>query len=257
MKIHGVNTLKFMSFLAKKADKIHIMCKETLNNAYLKGYENKTVLIPMCDYIGNYGSKGINIKERYEIDENKKIILFSGMIRKYKNIELLINAFTKSNLKESNFILLICGLCTDEQYKKELEKISKIPNVKFDFSFIEDEEMGDYLEQSEILISPYNKKSSLNSGALIMAMSYKRSFICPLIGTAKEIRDYDKILYTYDYENDDEHFEKLIDTLNKLEKDVRNDENILKEKGKLAYEYIKNNQTWQGRKMDWINLYKF
>ncbi len=252
-----VNIKKFIKFIAKKSDKIHIMCKETLNNDYIKKYKEKIVLIPHGDYINNYGHLGIDIKQKYKIERNKKIILFSGMIRKYKNIELLLEAFEKSELEKSNFVLLICGLCSDENYKVELTNMKHNENIKMNFNFIRNEEMADYLEQCEILVAPYDKTSSLNSGTLIMAMSYKKSFICPLIGAVKDIEKYDEILYTYDYDKNEDHLEKLIETLKKVGQDVSMDNSVLKKKGKLAYEYIKNNQTWEIRKNDWINLYKF
>ena len=248
-----------MKFISRKADKIHIMCTDTLNNKYfnLKKYEKKIVLIPLGDYINNYGYSNVDIKDRYGIKKDEKIILFSGLVRKYKNIELLVEAFEKSGIEKSKFILLICGLCQNVSYKEELQKNIETRNVKFDFEFIKDDEMGDYLQQSDILVSPYNKESSLNSATLIMAMSYSKSFICPLIGTVKEIKDYNKMLYVYDYSDKREHLINLIKQFQKIEQDVKENEKILQEKGKLAYEYIQNNQTWEGNKQSWLKLYKF
>ncbi len=249
-------TIDFMKFMAKKADRVHVLCKETVNSEYLKKYREKIVYIPHGDYIGNYAKSRVDIHERYKIDKEKKIILFIGQVRKYKNIELLIKVFKNSYIENNNCVLLICGNCNDEEYKKELQEIST-PNVFFDFKFIKDEEMESYLRNSEIIVAPYNKQSSLNSGTLWMAMSYKKTMMLPLIGCVKDIRNYDDFLYVYDYNNQDDHYQKLLNCMRKLNSDMKNNEKNLLEKGNLAYKYILNSQSWKKQSKDWINLYKF
>lgn len=252
------NTIKFMEFMAKKADRIHILCKETSNNKFISKYKEKIVCIPHGDYINNYQASNVNIYERYKIDKDKKIMLFVGQVRKYKNIELLIQAFKKSNIEENGFVLLICGNCNDDQYKEELKKFSS-ESIFFDFNFIKDEEMERYLASSQIIVAPYNKNSSLNSGTLWMALSYEKTMMLPLIGCVKDIKNYDDFLYTYDYdaENEEMHYNALLNCMMKLKKDIEKNTNILEEKGKKGYNYIVNNQTWKALKDKWINLYKF
>ena len=117
--------------------------------------------------------------------------------------------------------------------------------------------MGSYLKTSEVVIAPYNKNSSLNSGTLWMCMSYEKTMILPLIGCIKDIQNYNKILYTYDYENDNAHYNSLLNCLIKVKEDIINNKNILVEKGKNAYKYVLKNQTWKVLKDKWIQLYKF
>jgi len=250
------NTINFMKFMAKKADKIHVLCKETINNEYLKEYESKIIHIPHGDYIDNYIKSDIDIYERYNIDKTKKIMLFIGQVRKYKNIEILIKAFCNSNMQDNGFVLLICGSCYDKEYQEQLKSLSN-ENIFFDFNFIKDEEMESYLRNAQIVVAPYNKQSSLNSGTLWMAMSYYKTMMLPLIGCVKDIKNYDEFLYVYDYENEDKHYDGLLDCMKRLNADLKNNENILVEKGNKAYEYIVNSQSWKKQKQNWINLYKF
>lgn len=247
-------TINFMEFMAKKSDKIHIFCTDTLNNNFLKKYKDKTVLIPHWDYVWNYPKGNISIYSKYDIPTNKKIILFIGQIRKYKNIELLIKAFVESRLGENDFILLICGKCWDPVYRRELKNLSN-QDVYFDFNFINDFEMESYLRQSQILVAPFNKISSLNSWTLWMAMSYKKTMMLPLIWCVKDIKDYEDFLYIYDYKED--HYEKLLGCMLKLKNDLSKNEYELEVKGKKAYNYIIKNQSRKVQKENWINLYKF
>ena len=248
--------LKYMKFMAKKSDRIHVLCSETIKNSFLNGYEQKIILIPHGDYINSYQKSDVDIYKRYNISTNKKIILFIGMIRKYKNIELLIDSFKNSHLEDNNFVLLICGECADETYREQIKTMAN-SNIYFDFNFIKDEEMEAYLRQAQIIIAPYNKISSLNSGTLWMAMSYKKTMVLPLIGCVKDIENYDDFLYVYDYNSEQEHYNELLKCMKKMNKDIEENKDILKVKGEDAYSYIVNNQSWNIRKKEWINLYKF
>lgn len=249
-------TLKFMKFMAEKSDKIHILSKDTMQNDFLGQYKEKIVYIPHGDYIGNYRDSQVDIYKRYNINTNKKIILFLGQIKEYKNIELLIRSFIESNLQLSGYILLICGKCGDEKYKEKLKNMSN-ESIYFDFNFIKNEEMKSYLDCAEILVAPYNKESSLNSGTLWMCMSYKKTMILPLIGCIKDIKNYNEFLYVYDYKDFNDHYDNLFKTMVRIKNDIEKDKNILKNKGEMAYNYILKNQTWKVWKKEWINLYMF
>ena len=247
--------IKFMQFIAKKSDRIHILCTETLKNNILQPYKDKTILIPHWDYIGNYPLKNLNIYNKYGIPTNKKIALFIGQIRKYKNIDLLIKAFKASKLEDNNVVMLICWICNDKIYRKELEKLED-KNIYIDFNFIKDSDMEAYLRQCKIIIAPYNKISSLNSWTLWMAMSYKKTMMLPLIWCVKDIKNYNDFLYIYDYYKED-HYEKLLECMLKLKNDLTENRNILNTKWEKAYEYIIKNQSWEVQKKNRINLYKF
>ncbi len=249
------NVINFMKFMAKKSDRIHILCTETLENDFLKSYKNKAILIPHWDYVNNYPKSNINIYEKYNIQKGKKIILFIWQVRKYKNIELLIKAFRESELEENDFILLICWKLDNYNYGEELKNLSN-ENVFFDFNFIKDSEMESYLRTSQIIVAPYDKSSSLNSWTLWMAMSYKKTMMLPLIWCVKDIKDYNKFLYIYDY-NKEDHYERLLKCMLKLKNDLIKNNNELKAKGEKAYNYIMNKQSRKVQKENWINLYKF
>lgn len=236
-------------YMAKMSDRIHVLCQDTCNMQYLNGYYNKIYHIYHGDYFDNYPKSNVDIYCRYNIDRNKKIILFLGLIRKYKNIDILIEAFNKSMLNK-DFILLICGTCKDE-LKKELCR-QNYENIVFDFSFIRDDEISAYLDACDLLVAPYDKINSLNSGTLWMAMSYKKTMVLPLIGCLKDF-DYDKYLYVYDYISKSEHIQNLINCFDKVYKERE----LLVEKGLMCYNYMYNVASWEKNKDKWISLFSF
>jgi hypothetical protein len=72
----------------------------------------------------------------------------------------------------------------------------------------------------------------------------------------KDIKDYNKFLYIYDY-NKEDHYERLLKCMLKLKNDLIKNNNELKAKGEKAYNYIMNKQSRKVQKENWINLYKF
>jgi glycosyltransferase involved in cell wall biosynthesis len=225
-----------------------------LNIDLIKKYKEKVVVVPHGDYFGNYLDNKIDIRKRYKIADNKRILLFVGMVRKYKNIEVLVNAFNKSKINK-DFVLLICGSCNDEEYKDSLRKMAS-KNVIFDFSFVNNDEMYSYLEVSDLMVAPYDKTSSLNSGTLWMAMSYKKTMILPAIGCTKDF-DASKYLYIYDYSSNNSHVKELQKTFDKVYDEYIEDKEVFKKKGEAGYKFMKNERSWLKNKEKWLALFDF
>jgi len=233
---------KLMRLLINKADVIVGLCDETKNIVESIRPEclNKVTIVPMPNYISNYtSSKHSNYsKSTFGIEFGEKLIFtYFGNISPYKNIELLIEAFVESDI---DAYLLIVG----EPYSKEYEDMlyKKILNcgnnniVPF-LSYIPDDEVRSIFGISDILVFPYDKRSSLNSSALILSYSMKRTAIIPRIGTVKSQKS-DDFIYCYEYENYDKHKEMLKISMQTAYNDWLCDPTILAEKGKQAYEYV-------------------
>ena len=77
------------------------------------------------------------------------------------------------------------------------------------FGFVENDDIGCLMKAADILIQPYDIKSSLNSGSCYLAFSFERTVICPEIGSTMEFPP--ELTYTYDYASDVEHREALIE----------------------------------------------
>jgi glycosyltransferase involved in cell wall biosynthesis len=229
-----------ISLLKKLSSKIHILCHATIVECDLKKYEKKIVYIPHGDYFNNYPPSDFNVKKHYSIPQENNILFFIGKIRRYKNIELLISAFEKSKLSKENWTLLICG-----NGKLNLQTSE---NIILDFNFVPDGKMNAYLEQSSLLIAPYNKKSVLNSGTLWLACSFAKPFVLPAIGCVQDIPNKEEFLYIYDYANQNDHLKNLTDTLNMV------NTSALKVMGKKAYSFIQQN-SWENNKEKWLGVY--
>lgn len=198
---------------------------ELLGNYWMP--DNKKIMyVPHINYNNEYENYVGNFRKILNIDDEKVIIGFLGLIRPYKNIELLIDAF--KSVKSTDSILLIAGKCLDRDYYHRIcEKVKETPNIIFKEGFISNAAMGSFLEAIDILALPYNKKSSMNSGSMIMAFSYAKTVIIPDIEMSNDFPK--ELMYDYCYENDEEH---LLQLGNCIREAIRNGRGILRAKGK-------------------------
>ena len=100
---------------------------------------------------------------------NEKIILYFGLIREYKGLDILIKAAQELKKKISNFKIVVAGEC----YGKEAKylTLAKKLNVKdcfdFRFEFVKDQHVSSYFCSSDVVVLPY--RSATQSGVIPIA----------------------------------------------------------------------------------------
>lgn len=222
-----------MVFLMKIADAICILSNRSRNILldYDSSLTDKINYLPHQDFIGSYGF----VKNTYlnTIFEEAEIVFACyGLIRPYKNFEIVIKAFCQFNINKK-CKLIIAGTPVDYEYVKKLEKLITDKSVVFIPEYIPSSMMGSYLECSDALILPYNLKSAVNSGAMIMAFSYKRTVITANIPMADDFSP--ELIYKYSFLDEEDHVNQLIFQMEKAYLDGRNS---LRNKGKELYKTV-------------------
>lgn len=137
-------------------------------------------------------------KKQLNISETARVCLFLGQIRPYKGIEQLVNIF--ETIDNPDFLLLIAGSLSESggNYKEQLSQLSDDKRIKFDFKFVPDVELQLYFNACDLVILPF--KSILNSGSMLLALSFNKPVLLPNHESVKEIeKEYgDKWVYTYE-----------------------------------------------------------
>jgi len=181
-----------------KAIVIHSTATKELLYTESPRFAEKTVHIPHPNYIGVYGTK----KKYQDFSREPLQLVFIGAIKPYKNIELLIDVVQEFDEEEVN--LTIAGKCYTSAYEETLLRRIHKENILTNFQFLDDDQLIDTIKAHELVILPYDLRSSLNSGTVILAFSYSRSVICPQIGTVLDVKGQNHLL-SYTYTSDDEH----------------------------------------------------
>lgn len=225
-----------LKILFEISDKIVVLSKESEKYVPVK-FRDKITYIPHPHYLSVY-KESEQIGDKDTEKNGKMKMLFIGAIRPYKNIELLIECFGNICENYKNVTLTIAGKPYSDKYGEKLKKMTEqITNIDTYFSFISDQELPRLIKNHDILVLPYDIKSSLNSGTILLAFSLARTVIAPRIATIKEF-DLD-LTYSYEYVSLEEHKQELYSLMEKAILDFESSPKKIQDKGKKLLEIVK------------------
>ena len=107
--------------------------------------------VPDCEYV--------NIREKYNISNDKKIIMYFGRIIEQKGLDILIKAYSKLKNKNSYFLLIV-GEGEFRQSCEELANKLKIKNICF-AGRVNPAERKNYFEQCDLFVFPGTYRKGL------------------------------------------------------------------------------------------------
>jgi glycosyltransferase involved in cell wall biosynthesis len=141
----------------------------------------KLVSHPLYDNFGKAVSK-IEARQKIGIDQQAKIILFFGFIRKYKGLDLLLSAMNDKGIRESGIKLLIAGEFYEDakQYQDQIKQLGIEEQLILRTDFIPDSEVKYYLCAADVVIQPY--KSATQSGVTPLAYHFEKPMIVTNVG---------------------------------------------------------------------------
>lgn len=118
-------------------------------------------------------------RSHLELDVDGKYLLFFGLIRKYKGLDLTLKAFGESKIKELNVKLLVVGEFYDsrDKYNDLINKYDLKEHVKIIDEFIPTSDIKYYFSAADMVIQTYHTASQ--SG--ITQIAY--NFDCPILVT--------------------------------------------------------------------------
>lgn len=223
---------RILEWLILHSDRIIIHCKkasiEYLHNSYPNLNIDKVCYVPLAHNIDTYPDEVEYTG--FKKEERDIVLLFVGMVRPYKNVEVVIDV--ANELEQYHHLkFLICGKCSSDKYKAEILGRIRSKNVFCDFRFIPDEEMPSLIRLSDAILLPYGTESALNSGAAYLAFSYGRTVVSTDIGTLQDFPA--DLVYSYSYHQDSAVHERgLKDAIMRIYDDFIENREVVIEKGK-------------------------
>ena len=170
----------------------------------------------------------------FNLNPEKKYLLFFGMIKKSKGLEVLLNAMIYIN---PDIDLIIAGRTRDvafEVYNKDIERMNLSKRVHTFIRYITNEERKMFFKLSDIVVIPYNR--IYESGVSIMAMSYNIPVVASDLPANTKLLDNNRgVLFKTGNSSD------LADQINSLIADPTR----LKSISQNAYDYIATNHSWE------------
>ena len=113
------------------------------------------------------------------LDPDKKTLLFFGLIRHYKGLDLLIEAM--SHL-DNTYQLVIAGECygSFDKYQHQIDASGVKERIRVFNRYINDNEISDYFSAADALILPY--RSATQSGVVSIAYHFDTPMISTPVG---------------------------------------------------------------------------
>jgi glycosyltransferase involved in cell wall biosynthesis len=120
------------------------------------------------------------------------VLLFFGYVRKYKGLDILIEAFPKILAANSEAKLLIVGEFYDNpsEYFELIRKLKIEDKVKVINQFVPNEEVGKYYQAADVVMLPY--RSATQSGILNVGYGFYKPVIVTDVGGLAEFIDEGK-----------------------------------------------------------------
>lgn len=176
----------FTRYFIKPVDAFITMSEKVLSDLRLFTTEKKALLVthPLYDNFGDKISKEAARKE-LKIKDEELIILFFGFIRKYKGLDILLDAMQIiKNEKVNNkpIKLLIAGEFYDDRklYDEQIERLGIKNNLILHTDFIPDNEVRNYFCAADVVIQPY--RNATQSGVIPVAYHYEVPMIVTNVG---------------------------------------------------------------------------
>jgi glycosyltransferase involved in cell wall biosynthesis len=105
--------------------------------------------------------------------QDKKIVLFFGLIRKYKGLDMLIEAFSKTPLNRLDVILAIVGEAYEPQlkYTELIRKLNLEERIICDFNYANSQKASQVFCAADVIALTYT--SATQSGVTSLAYHFK------------------------------------------------------------------------------------
>ena len=149
---------------------------------------------PLYDNFGEIKSK-LEAKEILNLDERTNYMLFFGIIREYKGLDILLNSFSELSSKFKDLNLIVAGEFYDDDrpYLDLIKKHNLQDNIVLATHFIPDEQVVNYFCAADIIVQPY--KHATQSGVTQIAYHFEKPMLVTDVGGLKEIVPNNKVGY--------------------------------------------------------------
>ena len=137
---------------------------------------------PLYSHFGQKKSRE-DAERKLGLKSGKKNILFFGLIRKYKGLDILLEAFEKL---PDDYQLIIAGepYGSFEPYQKIIDRLPGKDRIVKVLKYIKDSEVSDYFSAADLAVLPY--RSATQSGISSVSYHFEVPMIVTDVGGLKE-----------------------------------------------------------------------
>lgn len=133
--------------------------------------------------------------QQLNLDPKFRYILFFGFIRKYKGLDLLLNAFADISLRQYPVKLIVAGEFYEakEPYLNTIRQYALEDSVILHSDFIPDDKVKHYFNAADLIVQTY--RSATQSGVSQIAYNFEKPMLVTNVGGLSETIPHGKVGY--------------------------------------------------------------
>ena len=141
---------------------------------------------PIYDHYGEQMSKE-EACQALDLDPEKQYMLFFGLVRAYKGLDLLLDAFGKVKDQLPNLQLIVAGEFYEDEdkYRAQISNNQLTNKVIIKNEFIADADLRKYFGAADLIVQPY--KTATQSGVTQVAFHFEKPMLVTNVGGLGEI----------------------------------------------------------------------
>lgn len=184
----------FTSYFVNSVDAFIAMSDSVYNDLSVFDTKKPRLLSPH-PLFDNYGAPVSKAEALHylKLDDSKKYILFFGLIRDYKGLDILLKAMAKEELRNRNIQLIIAGeyYSNREEYEQLIRELNLKNKVELHTRFIPDDEVVNYFCAADMVVQPY--KHATQSGVTQICYHFNKPMLVTNVGGLPEIVPDNKV----------------------------------------------------------------
>lgn len=183
----------FTQYFLKPCDAFIAMSDKVLND--LRQFEKKKparlVMHPLYDNFGEPLSRN-EARAKLGLDANARILLFFGFIRKYKGLDLLLEAMADDRVRSQRIQLMVAGEFYEDEkpYQEKIDQLGIRDRLILKTGFIADTDVRYYLCAADAVVQPY--RNATQSGVTPLAYHFERPMIVTNVGGLPALVPHEK-----------------------------------------------------------------
>lgn len=141
---------------------------------------------PIYDHYGERMSKEEACKA-LGLPDNRNYMLFFGLVRAYKGLDLLLDAFGIVKDQLPHLQLIIAGEFYEDEdkYRAQIQRLGLTDRVVIRNEFVPDADLRKYFGAADIIVQPY--KTATQSGVTQVAFHFEKPMLVTNVGGLGEI----------------------------------------------------------------------
>lgn len=193
---HHIIDRPFNRYFLRSVDGFIYMSEQV--NSELRAYTSVPSLFSPHPMFENFGER-VNREvaaEALSLPSDTKYALFFGLIRDYKGLDTLLDAWAR--VRQEGHKLIIAGefYTSREKYIEQIERLGIGEEVILHDHFIDDKDVANYFSISDFIALPYHTASQ--SGVTQIAYNFMTPMIVTRVGGLPEIVPHDRVGYVCD-----------------------------------------------------------